>query len=83
MDKGIVKCAKCNRNYIEEEYDLHLCKRLAIEMFDTEGNRWGSYDKLRFFPLPPFRKLSDDSIQSGDTKTTDDKYTEPSNIKVK
>ena len=63
----IVKCGRCNGLYIKEEYTLHMCKKLVIQSFDTDGNRWGSYDRISFFPLPPFPKITDDNLQ-GDEK---------------
>jgi hypothetical protein len=76
-NNGIVKCSRCGNFFISEEYNSHSCRQIVIEMFDTDGNRWGSYDKITYFSLPPFKKISDDSRQPKDSETTDDKYTEP------
>ena len=32
---GTAKCSRCNRVYIREEYNLHICQKLIIESFDT------------------------------------------------
>ncbi|WP_148680840.1 hypothetical protein [Candidatus Nitrososphaera gargensis] len=37
-----------------EEHESHCCQALAMLIFDSDGNRWGSYDRVNFFPLPPF-----------------------------
>jgi hypothetical protein len=50
-------CQNCKRRYISEEFQNHICQRLVITIFDTDGNRWGSYDRITFFPLPPFPKI--------------------------
>lgn len=52
-------------------------------VFDTEGNRWGSYDRITFFRLPSFPKLTDESLQSDEDSETDEDLTEPFNIIIK
>ena len=75
---GVVKCSRCNGFYIKEEYDLHRCQKLAIEVFDTDGNHWGSYDKHSFFRLPQFRKLSSNDVLQGND--SNDNVTEPLSV---
>jgi hypothetical protein len=58
------QCKDCGGNYIIEEFRSHDCRLLIITIFDTDGNKWGSYDRINFFPLAPFPKLSDDGLQS-------------------
>jgi hypothetical protein len=62
MNNNLVKYDTCGRFYIIEEYNDHVCQVLAITIFDTDGNRWGSYDKVTFFPLPPFPKRTDENL---------------------
>jgi hypothetical protein len=64
---NIIRCDICDRNYIDEEFEIHKCEELSIVIFDTNGNRWGSYDRIKFFPLPPFKKISDESLQPSGT----------------
>jgi hypothetical protein len=72
---GVVKCSRCKGFYIKEEYDLHRCQKLAIEIFDTDGNHWGSYDKHSFFRLPQFKRLSSNDVLHRDD--SNDNVTEP------
>jgi len=58
----MTKCTKCNGVFIEEEFENH----------DTDGRRWGSYDRMNLFPLPSFDKLSDDRIQPAKNHSSDE-----------
>jgi hypothetical protein len=69
---NLSKCAKCDGVYIEEEFENHICGVLALEIFDTDGNRWGSYDRINLFRLPSFEKLSDDRIQPAKNNPSDE-----------
>lgn len=75
---NVIMCIKCHRNYIVEEYDSHICEQLVMTVFDTNGNRWGSYDRRKFFPLPSFKITSDDNLQNdenGDNRRRLDRTT--------
>src|SRR5213593_860480 len=52
QDNNLFFCALCQRTYIQEEYDNHVCQKIVLTVFDTEGNRWASYDRITFFRLP-------------------------------
>jgi hypothetical protein len=66
--QNTVKCIECGRTYISEEYESHSCHEIVMFIFDTDGNRWGSHDRIKFFRLPSFKKLtSDDNLQEDDT----------------
>jgi hypothetical protein len=54
---------------------LEYCKKNRIPLPD--------FDKAMLFFKKSGKILSDESRQRDDNETTDDKYTEPSNIKVK
>jgi hypothetical protein len=40
----IIECEVCHKKYIAKEF----FKKPAIVMFDTDGNRLGSYDRISF-----------------------------------
>ena len=63
MNSNTLRCDVCDRCYIAEEFNSHICEQLSIVFFDTDGNRWGSYDRINVFKLPPFRKISDENLQ--------------------
>lgn len=69
-NSNVITCNRCNRTYVWEEYQSHQCRKLQIEVFDTDGNRWGSHDRITFFSLPPFPKLPTKMQQPN--KTPDD-----------
>jgi hypothetical protein len=66
-----IKCTKCGRTYISEEYRRHTCQEVVMTVFDTDGNRWGSYDRMKFFRLPSFKKLTSDDFLQGDDSSKD------------
>jgi hypothetical protein len=66
---NMTKCTKCNGVFIEEEFENHVCGVLSLEIFDTDGNRWGSYDRINVFRLP---LLSDDRIQPAKNRSSDE-----------
>lgn len=51
---GIVECPDCGGKFTVEEYPSHNCSRLRLVVFDTNGNRWGSYNGNEMFKLPRF-----------------------------
>jgi len=52
---NIQKCPNCKGSFISEEYQTHECGDMW-QSFDTDGNRWGSYDGQNWFSLPPFNQ---------------------------
>jgi hypothetical protein len=63
---NIIECEVCHNRYIVEEFSAHVCQKLAIVMFDTDGNRWGSYDRISLFPISPLPKLTDERLHDNE-----------------
>ena len=56
----------CHNIYIAEEFSTHICQKIAIVMFDTDGNRWGLYDRNLPFPLSLLPKLTDEHLHDNE-----------------